>query len=139
MKDMKKILVPMDGSRKSFNALNRALILAGFTKGEITCIHVLPHVEEGGERTHRYEEIIESQAQIFLKKAEKHADKKKIKFQKKIVKGPAGPEILKLSRTGKYDHIVMSTTGIGSATEDMMGSVSHFVLHKSKVPVYLIK
>ena len=139
MKDMKKILVPIDGSKKSFAALNRALILAGFTNGEITCLHVIPHVEEGGPRTRRYDEIVESQANSILKKAEKYADKKNIKFRKKIARGSPGIETLKMIKNGKYDHIVMSTTGSGSASGDMMGSVSNFILYKSKIPVYLIK
>ena len=136
---MRKILVPVDGSKKSFDALDRALILAGFTSGEITCLNVIPHVEEGGPRTRRYDKIIESQANSILNKAEKHADKKNIKFKKKIARGSPGPETINLAKTGKYDHIVMSTTGTGSAKGDMMGSVSNFVLHKSRIPVYLIK
>ncbi|MFB5619301.1 MAG: universal stress protein, partial [Candidatus Nitrosomaritimum aestuariumsis] len=36
MKDFSKILVPVDGSKKSFQALDRALTLAGFTHGEVT-------------------------------------------------------------------------------------------------------
>lgn len=33
----------------------------------------------------------------------------------------------------------MSTTGSGSASKDMIGSVSNHILQKSKIPVYLIK
>ncbi len=139
MKDMKKILVPVDGSKKSFEALDRAVILAGFTDGEITCLNVIPHVEEGGPRTRKYDEIIESQAQTILNKAEKFTDKKNVKFRKKILRGSPGIETLKVANTGKYDHIVMSTTGAGSAKGDMIGSVSNFILQKSKIPVYLIK
>jgi nucleotide-binding universal stress UspA family protein len=140
MKDMKKILVPIDGSKKSFDALDRAVILAGFTNGEVTCLNVIPHVEEGGgPRTRRYDEIIESQAQSILNKAEKFVDKKNVKFRKKILRGSPGIEILKVAKTGKYDHIIMSATGAGSANGDMIGSVSNFILQKSKIPVYLIK
>ena len=55
MKDFAKILVPVDGSKKSFEALDRALTLAGFTHGEVTCIHVIPEVPEGGPRTKEME------------------------------------------------------------------------------------
>jgi nucleotide-binding universal stress UspA family protein len=40
MKDFAKILVPVDGSKKSLKALDRALILAGFTHGEVTCLWI---------------------------------------------------------------------------------------------------
>ncbi len=45
--DLNRILVPVDGSKKSFEALDRAITLAGFTHGQVTCIHVIPHVPEG--------------------------------------------------------------------------------------------
>ena len=132
MKDMKKIIVPVDGSKKSFEALDRAVILAGFTNGEITCLNVIPHVEEEWPRTRKYDKIIESHAQSILNKAEKFTDKKNVKFRKKILGGSPGIETLKVAKTGKYDHIVMSTTGAGSAKGDMIGSVSNFIFQKSK-------
>ena len=49
MDKLHKILVPIDGSKKSFEALDRALILAGFRHGEVTCLNVIPHVIKGGD------------------------------------------------------------------------------------------
>ena len=40
---------------------------------------------------------------------------------------------------GKFDHIVMSTTGTGGAKNEMFGSVSNYVAHKAKIPIYLVK
>ena len=138
MKDFAKILVPVDGSRKSFEALDRALTLAGFTHGEVTCIHVIPEVPEGGPRTREMERHLKEDGDIVLKKASKRAGKN-TKFKKRLVRGAPNIETIKIARNGKFDHIVMSTTGKGGATGEMLGSVSNYVLHKSKVPVYLIK
>ena len=54
---MKKILVPIDGSKKSFFALNRALKLAHLDDAVVTCIHVIPNVpKSGGPRTKKINE-----------------------------------------------------------------------------------
>jgi nucleotide-binding universal stress UspA family protein len=69
-----KILVLIDGSKKSFEALDRALTLAGFTHGEVTCLNVIPHViKEGGPRTKAMDAQIISEGNILLKKASRHA------------------------------------------------------------------
>jgi nucleotide-binding universal stress UspA family protein len=138
MKDFSKILVPVDGSKKSFDALDRALTLAGFTHGEVTCLHVIPEVPRGGPRTKEMDRQLKEDGNIVLKKASRRAGKN-TKFKTRLVKGAPHIETLKIAKSGKFDHIVMSTTGKGSATGDMLGSVSNYVLHKSKVPVYLIK
>lgn len=135
-----KILVPIDESKKSFEALDRALTLAGFTHGEVTCLNVIPHViKEGGPRTKAIDEQIAYESDIVLKKALKHAGNKNVQFKTKIIRGSPSHEIIKLSQSGKFDDIVMSTTGSGSATGEMLGSVSNYVLHKSTISVYLIK
>jgi len=135
-----KILIPIDGSKKSFEALDRALTLAGFTHGEVTCLNVIPHVlKESGPRTKAIDKQIISDANILLKKAFQRAGNNNVYFKTKVTRGSPGHEIIKLSESGKFDDIVMSTTGSGSATGEMLGSVSNYVLHKSKIPVFLIK
>jgi len=137
--DLNRILVPLDGSKKSFEALDRAITLAGFTHGQITCIHVIPHVIEGGPRTKAFDKQLVDDAKMLLKKAEKRAGNKNVKFTTKILRGSPSHVTLHTAKAGKFDHIVMSTTGSGSASKDMIGSVSNHVLQKSKIPVYLIK
>ncbi|QDI89513.1 universal stress protein [Candidatus Nitrosopumilus sp. SW] len=137
--DLNRILVPLDGSKKSFEALDRAVTLAGFTHGHIMCIHVIPHVMEGGPRTKAFDKQLQEDAKILLKKAEKRATNKNVKFTAKLLRGSPGHVTLHTARSGKFDHIVMSTTGSGTAKKDMIGSVSNHVLQKSKIPVYLIK
>ena len=138
MKDFAKILVPVDGSKKSFEALDRALILAGFSHGEVTCIHAIPEVPEGGPRTKEMERQLKEDGNIVLKNAVKRAGKN-VNIKTRLVRGAPTTETIKIARNGKFDHIVMSTTGKGGSTGDMLGSVSNYVLHKSKIPVYLIK
>lgn len=137
--DLNRILVPVDGSEKSFKALDRAITLAGFTHGHITCIHVIPHVSEGGPRTKAFDKILKEDGEAVLKKASKRAGNKNVKFSTKLLRGSPSYVTLHAAKSGKFDHIVMSSTGSGSASKDMIGSVSNYVLQKSKIPVYLIK
>ena len=137
--DLNKILVPVDGSKKSFQALDTALTLAGFTHGQVTCIHVIPHVLDGGSRTKAFDKQLKEDGEIVLKKAFKRAGNKDVKFSTKLLRGSPGHVTLHTSKSGKFDHIVMSSTGTGSASGDMIGSVSNYILQKSKIPVYLIK
>ena len=69
----------------------------------------------------------------------KVSKKKGRKLKTKLVRGSPSLETVKAAKNGKFDHIVMSTTGTGSTEKEMLGSVSNFVVHKSKVPIYLIK
>ncbi len=49
--DLNKTLISIDGSKKSFEAPDRAINLVGFTLSQVTCIHVIPHVINVGPRT----------------------------------------------------------------------------------------
>ena len=75
--DLNKILVPIDGSKKSFVALDRALTLAGFTHDQVTGIYVIPHVIDGGPRTKVFDKQLQEDAKIILKKSRKTCRKQK--------------------------------------------------------------
>ena len=135
--DLKKILVPIDGSKQFFQSLDRALTLAGFTHGHVTCLHVIPHVMPGRPRTKAFDKQLQDEVKIVLKKAATRAENKNVKFSSKLLRGAPGQVIVQLAHSGKFDHLVMSTSG--SASKDMIGSVSNHVLQKSKIPVYLVK
>jgi nucleotide-binding universal stress UspA family protein len=137
--DLNKILVPVDGSNNSNRGLDKAIDIAKLSDAEITCIHVIPHVLEGGPRTKVFDKQLKEEGEVVLKKATKHAGNKNVKFSTKLLRGSPSHVTLHTAKTGKFDHIVMSSTGSGSASKDMMGSVSNYVLQKSKIPVYLIK
>ncbi len=134
-----KVLVPVDGSRQSFKALDSAISLAQESGAELTLFHVIPHIDAGGPRTKLLDEQIVTQGNDIMKKAVMHAKKKNIQVKAKTVRGSPAFATVKFAKSGNFDHIVMSTTGAGSAGNEMLGSVSNYILHKSKIPVYLVK
>ena len=85
--DLNRILVPIDGSKKSFQALDRAITLAGFTHGQVTCLHVIPHVLEGGPRTKAFDKQIKEDGEIVLKKSIQTCRKQKCKICHKAIEG----------------------------------------------------
>ena len=138
-KYIKKILVPLDGSKKSLKALDRAINLATLTDAKLTVLNVIPHIGEGGPRTKALDQQTVLQGKAVVHDAARIAKKSGLKIDTKILRGWPGIETVKFAKSGKFDHIILSTTGTGATKGDMLGSVSNYVVHKSPVPVYLIR
>ena len=134
------VLVPIDRSKSSLKALNSAIEIGQMSGAEITILHVIPSVEESTKsRVTAFEKQLEKQGRDILNDAAGVAKKQKVKFKTSLVNDSPGHAIVRLAKKGKFDHIVMSTTGKGSAQGDMLGSVSNYVVHKAEIPVYLIR
>jgi nucleotide-binding universal stress UspA family protein len=54
------------------------------------------------------------------------------------VEAAAADAIIDQADTGKHDLIVVGSRGRGDATSIVLGSVSHAVLHHSRVPVLIV-
>ena len=46
---------------------------------------------------------------------------------------------MKFSQKSRFDIIVIGARGLGSVKEVFLGSVSYSVVHKSKIPVLIVK
>lgn len=135
-----KILVPIDGSRNSFRALDFAISISKSLDATISAISVvdLPPVLEYAVLD-PVSKRLESKEQRFLKKAETLAQKNNIKFNSKVIHGKTGQAVVKYSKKGGFDMIVMGARGIGGVSSLLVGSVSNYVIQKSKIPVVIIK
>jgi len=129
----------MDDSKKSLEALDKAINLAKLANAKITVLNVIPHIGAGGSRTKAFDEQTILQGKAVVHNAQKIAQKKGLKISTKILRGWPGIETVKFANRGKFDHIFLSTTGTGSAKGELLGSVSNYVVHKAKVPVYLVR
>jgi nucleotide-binding universal stress UspA family protein len=56
-----------------------------------------------------------------------------------ILSGNAAAEILRLSREGSFDLIVLSTRGRGALTRLVLGSVADRVVRESVCPVLVVQ
>ena len=60
-------------------------------------------------------------------------------FKYKTGGGHTGSEIVKFTQQGKFDIIVMGARGVGGAKETFLGSTSNYLMHKTKIPVLVVK
>lgn len=139
-KQIKKILVPLDGSKNSYRSLDMAIYLARQCNTKLTGMLVLPKIPKREYRKLKYPEKPELiAADKIMEYAKKRSAKHGILFEKKISFGEPGPEIMDFAKSLNYDIIVIGTRGQSKIKEILLGSVSNFVIHKSMIPVLVVK
>lgn len=138
---IKKILVPLDGSKRSINGLNEAITIAKPFGAKITGLCVIPlilPIPVIGSQT-SFKTYMTDSAVKFLADAKKIALRNDIEFYGKLVYGDVSLEIVNFANTNKYDLVVMGSRGRGGLKELFLGSVANSVVHRSQVPVLVIK
>ncbi|MDH3854731.1 MAG: universal stress protein [Nitrosopumilus sp.] len=138
----KKILAPLDGSKNSIRGLDMAIHIARQSQGTVTAlavksvpgiyaIHPLGFLDFNST----------SEMKKILSDAKLRAAKKGIKLIGKSISGDPGYDIARFANNSKngIDLVVIGARGRSSAKEIFLGSVSNYVLHKSKKPVLIVK
>ena len=138
----KKILAPLDGSKNSIRGLDMAIHIARQSQGIIVAlavksvpgiyaIHPLGFLDFNST----------SEVKKILSDAKLRAAKKGIKLIGKAISGDPGYDIARFVNNSKngIDLVVIGARGRSSAKEIFLGSVSNYVLHKSKKPVLVVK
>ncbi|MDX1442128.1 MAG: universal stress protein, partial [Nitrosopumilaceae archaeon] len=62
-----------------------------------------------------------------------------ILFEDKVVYGDEGPKIINYANTKTFDIIIIGSRGLGGFKEAFLGSVANTIVHKSKIPVLVVK
>ncbi len=139
-KKIKKILVPLDGSKNSLRGLDEGIYLARQCQATITGLYVVPLAKPKTDSQISYiEKHLLTDAAKFMSKAKKRAAQNGILFEDKVVYGDEGKKIINYAETKSYDIIIIGSRGLGSLKEAFLGSTSNYVLHKSKLPVLIVK
>jgi len=137
---IKKILVPLDGSSNSFRGLDIAIHMARESHATITGLYVAGIVKpRTNDPITPLEKILLSHAQKIMKKAKLLAAKKGILFFDRVSYGDDGKRIVEVAEKQNFDLIVIGSRGMGAAKEIFLGSTSNYVLHKSNKPVLVVK
>ena len=130
-RDIRKILVPVDGSVKEEKAMRKAQTLAKATMSTV----ILLHVQDASLLRLRPEirgmglQVLEENSNMF----------KGIQFEKRLVSGDPANVIIQTAKQEGADLIVMSKGELGTLKGLFLGSVSDHVLHHATVPVLLVK
>lgn len=140
MAKFKKILVPVDGSANSTRGLDRAIEIAKESDAEITGFYVfhLP-LAAGIKYTKKMKEEAQKKAVKAIGPAMSRVQKAGAKFSYKTGGGNTGSEIVKFAKKGNFDMVVIGARGLGGAKEAFLGSTSNYVMHKTKIPVLVVK
>lgn len=139
-KKIKKILVPLDGSKNSIRGLDNAIYLARQCSAIITGLYILPVPAVYALHPIGFIKTeLNKEAKNFLNDAKKRCAKKGILFNFKIIGGDPGYDIVRFSNNKKFDLVVIGARGRSHLKQVFLGSVSNYVLHKSKMPVLIVK
>lgn len=136
---MTSILVPVDFSDTSANALSYAIQLFGPDSLEIAVLNVY-----GARSTallmKNIDGVLEQDARRRMDELLENFKKEypEVVFKTKIIKQQAVPAISALADSGNYDYVVMGTKGASGLKEVFMGSVAGGVVSKTKTPVIVV-
>lgn len=141
---MRKILVPIDGSKNSKLALEKAGELALLSGGEIMVLTIIKDLV-----THLYtlenedrkeiERVYRIQGEEIIKDALETFKDCTGKVESTIIKGDPAQEIIKMAEEGEYDLVVMGSRGLNAFSRVMIGSVSNRVLNHVRTSVLIVK
>jgi len=136
-----KILVPLDGSERSLNALEKAIQIAKKFDGKITLINVysVSSFRMTPSQVFAYVVEIRKSGESILAEGKKIAFDKGIQVETLLKEGHIVEEILQKARDGNFDLIVMGARGISKIKEILLGSVSHGVTTHAPCPVLVVK
>lgn len=137
------LLVPMDGSRYSRRALERALDDAKRRGVVVHVLRVVPPIDDYAmvpayiTRDHR--RLMAESARESLDPALARARAARVPCEAHVLWGEVAPTIVRAARRLKCGAIVMGTHGRGATGNLIMGSVATKVVHLAKVPVTLVR
>jgi nucleotide-binding universal stress UspA family protein len=144
MRTNMKILVSVDGSKLALDAVRHALRLHQEGLGASFLLATIQ------EPTYLYEMVLAPDADVLervtgavgsraLEAAEALFAAAEVPFEREIGSGEPAPAIVEMAERHGCDAIVLGARGLGLLRGAILGSVSQGVLHRSKLPVTIVK
>ena len=140
---VKSILLPIDGSERSREALDFAV--ETFPESEITAYHV---VTGGSGDLGAFagmtgdlpdEEAIMESSKEILKSARRRGDEHGIPVETARGRGRPDKLILDQAETGDYDLVIIGSHGRDGLARVLLGSVAEKVVRRSPIPVLVYR
>jgi nucleotide-binding universal stress UspA family protein len=139
-----KILVPVDGSAASLQAVRQALLMI---QGGLKATLVLANVQEPATL---YEMLLAHDPQVIeqvsadaglnlLEPARALVRAAGVEHEIEVASGDPAHTLIDVLENFRCDMVVMGARGMGTLRSAMLGSVSHEVLHAAQVPVLIVK
>lgn len=137
------VLVAIDGSADSDRALGHAIDLAASEHANLTIFSALQlppayaYATPGATALTDLDEQVRTETEQIVRDAAERAPKD-ISVRTVITEEPAKPALLKQIVEGEHDLVVMGSRGRGAVRSALLGSVSHYILNHSDVPVLIV-
>ena len=136
-----KVLVPTDGSENAMKAVARALELAEKQGAQVTLMAVAYYAKDYFEEMPaNIQDKLEAEAAGILKKAKALFDAKNIKVETVLESGlvPAN-NILRKAEEGKFDRLILGSTGRTGIAKVLMGSTAAKVVANAPCEVTIVR
>lgn len=137
-----QILVAVDGSNNSLEALEEAGRFAEISHCKIILVNVQPSFHTVHTRLYIKEELIkEYQEELFenaTRSAVQYLQAQKIDYELIFKIGDPAQQICNLAKELKVRYIVLGSRGMGLVKGTVLGSVSYGVLHETAIPILVI-
>jgi nucleotide-binding universal stress UspA family protein len=149
---IKKILLPIDGSSVSLKATRYAVHLAKMEAAELTVLHVIEDIKQGGaiglqekygnvSIVEGFKRAKEQSAQQWINSVQDIANRNGVKVRSAIVNAEGTNEarsIVKYMEDNDFDLTVMGSTGRSTLQRLFLGSVTNAVINNTKRPVLVV-
>jgi nucleotide-binding universal stress UspA family protein len=139
----RNILVAIDGSPDSDQALAQAIDLAESEHSRLTLFSavVMPpagaYIGGGGSVAATLARDAEAETQTILRTAAQRVPDR-VSLSTVLSSDPVRPALIHQIKQGAHDVVVMGSRGRGAVRSVLLGSVSHYVLHHSPIPVLIV-
>lgn len=136
------VLVAVDGSSHAEQALTHAIDLAQSERARLTlmtAVTELPattYMTAGGVTGELVQEA-RAEAEAILRRARERVPED-LPVTTLLTEQPIRFALIRQIEKGHHDLVVMGSRGRGTVRATLLGSVSHYVLHHSLVPVLIV-
>ncbi|MEC4676987.1 MAG: universal stress protein [Nitrospirota bacterium] len=137
-----KVVLAVDGSDISRNAVKYAIELAKQSNGTVVAIHVIPPIDVMDIETFRPEKILEGlkeEGKKILSEVDELAVKAGVKVQTSIESGVPFEKICSVAETLGCDLIIMGSHGRTGIGKVLIGSVTERVISRATCPVLVVR
>ena len=139
----RNILVAVDGSPDSDQALTQAIDLAESEHSRLTLFSAVvtppagAYIGAGGAVAATLARDAEAEAETIMRTAVERVPDQ-VSLSTVLSSEPVRPALIHQIKEGAHDLVVMGSRGRGAVRSVLLGSVSHYVLHRSPVPVLIV-